>query len=142
MSTAPTRPLPPAVRDKLGRLLPMLSSNHDGERVGAVSAIERVLKSNNCDWHDLAAMLTTTAPSACQSPRPQSDDGVSAKMDAGDLIDLITTVRDSGAWIGSRSEEFLDSLLDRASHFTIVYLSPKQKQWLDDLVRKAKEAAS
>ena len=93
MSTTPTRPLPSAVRDKLGKLLPMLSSDHDGERVGAVAAIERVLKSNNCDWHDLAAMLTTTAPAARQSPRPHSDGDTSAKMDAGDLIDLI----DAGA---------------------------------------------
>ena len=61
MSATPARPLPPAVRDKLGKLLPMLSSDHDGERVGAVAAIERVLKSNNCDWHDLAASIGSPA---------------------------------------------------------------------------------
>jgi hypothetical protein len=44
MSAAtPTRPLPTAVREKLGK--PLLSSNLDGEWVGAVAAIERVLKS-------------------------------------------------------------------------------------------------
>ena len=69
MSATPARPLPPAVRDKLGKLLPMLSSDHDGERVGAVAAIERVLKSNNCDWHDLAASIGTPAP-AREPPRP------------------------------------------------------------------------
>jgi hypothetical protein len=144
MSATPARPLPPAVRDKLGRLLPMLSSNHDGERVGAVAAIERVLKSNNCDWHDLAASITGPAP-AREPPRsrPQSrTTEASATMDAGDLIDLITMVRDSGARIGSRSEEFLDGLLERAGRFTTVFLSPKQKQWLDDLALKAKGAAS
>ena len=53
MSAAtPVRPLPPAVRDKLGKLLPMLSSDHDGERAGAVAAIGRVLKGAGCDWHD------------------------------------------------------------------------------------------
>src|SRR6476619_5374933 len=108
MNATPARSLPPAVRDKLGRLLPMLSSNHNGERVGAVAAIERVLKSNNCDWHDLAASIA--APAAAREPlrRHASDYKSSATMDAGDLIDLITRVRDSGAWIGSRSEEFLD----------------------------------
>ena len=37
----PARPLPPEVRGQLDKLLPMLSSDHDGERVGAVAAIGR-----------------------------------------------------------------------------------------------------
>jgi hypothetical protein len=37
-AATPTRPLPAAVREKLGKLLPMLSSSHNGERVGAVAA--------------------------------------------------------------------------------------------------------
>ena len=142
MSAAPARPLPPAVRDKLGKLLPMLSSDHDGERVGAVAAIERVLKSNNCDWHDLAASIGTPAPGREPPRRHTPDNGASTTMCAGDLIDLITRVRDSGAWIGSRSEKFLDGLLERAGRFAVVYLSPRQKQWLDDLALKAKGAAS
>ena len=142
MSETPARPLPPAVRDKLGRLLPMLSSNHDGERVGAVAAIERVLKRNNCDWHDLAASIAAPE-SAREPPRQQAAAAEnSTAVDAGDLIDLITTVRDSGAWLGPRSEQFLGGLLERAGRFTVVYLSPKQKQWLDDLALKAKGAAS
>ena len=51
-------------------------------------------------------------------------------------------VRDSGAWIGPRSEQFLDGLLERARAYSSVFISPKQQRWLDDLVRKAKEAAS
>ena len=62
MSATPARPLPSAVRDKLGKLLPMLSSDHDGERVGAVAAIERVLKSHDRDWHDLAASIGHQRP--------------------------------------------------------------------------------
>ena len=57
MSTTPARPLSSEVRDKLGKLLPILSSEHNGERVGAVAAIQRVLKNNDRDWHDLAAYL-------------------------------------------------------------------------------------
>ena len=60
MSATPARPLPPAVRDKLGKLLPLLSSDHNGERVGAVAAIERVLKSAGLDWHDLTGVITAT----------------------------------------------------------------------------------
>jgi hypothetical protein len=96
MSTTPTRPLPSAVRDKLGKLLPMLSSDHDGERVGAVAAIERTLRSSGCDWHDLAASIASPAP-VRESPRQRRrapDDDTSATMDAGELIDLIAAVRD------------------------------------------------
>src|SRR5258705_13943506 len=110
MSATPARPLPPVVRDKLGKLLPMLSSNHDGGRVGAVAAIERVLKSSNRDWHDLAAALGAAAP-AHESPRPQADSGASARMRAKDLVSLITAIRDSSAWLGPQSEAFLDGML-------------------------------
>jgi len=143
MSTSPTRPLPPAVRDKLGKLVPMLSSDHDGERVGAVAAIERTLRSNGCDWHDLAASIATPAP-VREPPRQRRqapDDDTSTTMDAGELIDLIATVRDSGARLGTSSEQFLDGLLERAGIYSSVFISCKQQRWLDDLVRKAKEAA-
>lgn len=43
---------------KLGKLLPMLSSNHSGEVVAAVSAIGRTLSGAGFGWHDLAAALT------------------------------------------------------------------------------------
>ena len=141
MSAAtPARPLPPVVRDKLGKLLPMLSSDHDGERAGAVAAIERVLKSHSRDWHDLAANIAAPAPARAPPRRQAPDDETSTTICAEDLVDLITTVRDSGAWFGPRSEEFLDGLLERAGRFAAVYLSPKQKQWLDDLALKAKGA--
>ena len=104
MSTTPTRPLPPEVRDKLGKLLPLLSSEHDGERVGAVAAIERVLKSNDRDLHDLVATdhHTGTSPRAAATAGRRDDD--SDTMDAEELVDLVTRLRDSGAWLGSRSE--------------------------------------
>jgi hypothetical protein len=140
MSAMPARPLPPALRDKLGKLLPMLSSDHDGERAGAVAAIERVLKSHDRDWHDLAESIAATA-AVREPPRSQFEDGASTTMRAEDLIDLITRVRGSGTWRGPRSEQFLDGLLERAGAHASVFISPKQQRWLDDLVRKAREAA-
>ncbi len=142
MSTTTARPLPPAVRDKLGKLLPLLSSEHDGERAGAAAAIERVLKSNDRDWHDLVAVVTTAAP-VPEPPRRQSpEDDTSTTMDAGELADLITTLRDSGVWLGPRSETFLDGLLERAGTYASVFISPKQQRWLDGLARKVREAAT
>jgi hypothetical protein len=42
-----------SLNEKIAKLIPMLSSDKDGE----VVAIERVLKSDGCDLHDLASGL-------------------------------------------------------------------------------------
>jgi flagellar hook-length control protein FliK len=51
----------PATSDKLAKLIPLLASDKDGEVLGAVGAIKRVLASNGSDLHRLAEMVT--APS-------------------------------------------------------------------------------
>jgi hypothetical protein len=146
MPTAPSRPLPPAVREKLGKLVPMLSSNQDGERVGAVAAIERVLKSAGLDWHDFTGWVTAPPPAAPppsppREPRPDnSEDELGISMLDHELVSLVEALRASRRFT-ARSEEFLDSLLERASRFDVVRLSPKQKRWLEDLALKAKGAS-
>jgi hypothetical protein len=138
-AATPTRSLPPAVREKLGKLVPLLSSNHDGERVGAVAAIERVLKSNGFDWHDLTGLITSPAAATPSPPPhhpadPQDDLGVS--MLDHELVSLVEALRAARRFT-ARSEEFLDSMLARAGRFDVVHLSPKQKRWLEDLALKA-----
>jgi hypothetical protein len=49
--------LPITLIPTLSKLIPRLASNHDGEVVATVRAIERVLKSAGRDLHDLAACL-------------------------------------------------------------------------------------
>ena len=104
MSTTPARPLPPAVRDKLGKLLPMLSSEPrrragrrgGGDRAGAEKQRLRLARSGG----EHRSPAPVREPPRRQAP----DDDTSTTMDAGELIDLITTVRDSGVWFGPRSE--------------------------------------
>lgn len=50
-------PVPQDVADKVARLVPRLSSEHDGEIIATVKAIERVLKSSGFDFHNLAASV-------------------------------------------------------------------------------------
>jgi len=50
-----------AVAPKLTKLLPLLGTNHDGEALAAVRAIERTLKSAGLDFHDLASSLEAIA---------------------------------------------------------------------------------
>lgn len=45
------------ITPKLGKLIPMLSSSHDGEVVAAARAIERTLKDAGRDWHDLVKVI-------------------------------------------------------------------------------------
>jgi IS5 family transposase len=42
----------------LDKLIRRLGSNHDGERLATVAAIDRVLKTAGRDWHDLADAVT------------------------------------------------------------------------------------
>ena len=49
--------LPSVITPTLGKLIPRLASNHDGEVVATVAAIRQVLAANKLDWHDLAAAL-------------------------------------------------------------------------------------
>jgi hypothetical protein len=49
--------VPATIAPTLGKLIPLLASNHDGEVVATARAIDRVLKSGGRDWHDLAALI-------------------------------------------------------------------------------------
>ena len=49
------------IANKLAKLLPMLSSDQDGEVVGAARAIDRVLKAARLDWHALADIVSRSA---------------------------------------------------------------------------------
>lgn len=43
---------------KLAKLIPLLSSDKDGEVVATARAIERTLRAQGCDWHDFASAVT------------------------------------------------------------------------------------
>jgi hypothetical protein len=47
---------------KLGKLLPHLGNENDGEALGAVRAITALLKRAGLDWHDLVALLHGNQP--------------------------------------------------------------------------------
>jgi hypothetical protein len=49
--------LPARLIHTLGKLILLLASDHDGEIVAIARAIERSLKANSHDWHDLAASI-------------------------------------------------------------------------------------
>jgi hypothetical protein len=50
--------LEPGARDKLIKLIRLLSSDKEGERLGAVAAIERTLHGAGLSFHDLAETIS------------------------------------------------------------------------------------
>ncbi|MFY7761008.1 hypothetical protein [Aquidulcibacter sp.] len=57
------------VAPRLAKLLPMLSSSHDGEKLATLAAISRALESANLSWHDFAAHLSAESQIEEASPR-------------------------------------------------------------------------
>lgn len=57
-------------REKLSKLILMLSSDNDGEVVNAARAIGRTLPACQLDWHKLAAILSSPS-SIVPPPKPR-----------------------------------------------------------------------
>jgi hypothetical protein len=107
MSTA-LAPIAP----QLGKLVLMLSSNHDGEVIAAARAIDRVLKSSRMDWHDLAQAICPPA-------------------DHCDWHDLLAFCASHMIRLNSRERDFLQSIARRRSDLT-----ERQRNWLEYIAAK------
>jgi hypothetical protein len=103
--------VPATIAPTLGKLIPLLASNHDGEVIATARAIDRVLKSSGRDWHDLAATLSLP------TPIPSADWRREARFCAANAKRL--------------SERELDFIVTLARYRGIP--SPKQQQWLRDI---------
>ena len=55
------------IPEKVAVLIPRLASDKPGEVVATAAAIGRHLRKHGADWHDLAAMLTCSAPAATET---------------------------------------------------------------------------
>lgn len=149
-STTPT--LSTSTRQKLGKVLPLLSSDKDGEVVAAARAVSRILREAKLDWHDLSATIVAEIDSASSGARakrapsgPPNDTSASDPwkdikeehwFDSDHLDDVCVRVRKHGR-LSSNAEQFLSGLQERAEKFMSVKLSEKQFAWLADLFRSA-----
>jgi hypothetical protein len=109
--------LPAALIPTLGKLIPRLASNHDGEVVATIRAIERVLKSGGSDWHDLVAAML--APVARLEVRR----------------DVVQWCLSRRFFLSPRDRRFLEGVAEQR-----MPLSPKQEKWLRDIVGKLERA--
>jgi hypothetical protein len=106
---------------QLGKLLPLLGSNHDGEVVATARAIRRLLQGTGHDWHDLVSALHLPAARshACRDWRD-------------DLAHCAATID----LLSEREREFLRSLAHWRGE-----PSPKQLDWLAAIASRLRGAA-
>jgi hypothetical protein len=138
MSTA--RLLPPPILDKLEKLLLMCSSAHAGERAAATAAIDRLLKSNSADWHDLTALINRAAapaPAAAPARSSSSSPASSWRRTEGpqelrreQLTALIDIIEEHHPFLTVKASEFVSSLRQKTRLWPTVKLSAKQWKWL------------
>jgi hypothetical protein len=157
----PTRPLTPVVRERVGKLILLLASDKAGEILAATSAIERVLKSNGLDLHDLAAALGTHyqpnnkqtnngyrydhSPEYAQTNAygETNDDDDHDWVAADKLHVLLRAIqqRAEHVHISDHARQFLADLIAECDSVIVddrdpyVRLSRKQKKWISSLAR-------
>ena len=121
--------------------MPMLSSGQAGECAAAAAAIDRLLKANGLDWHDLTSAIVSpgaASPPPTPDPTPSSPFGDNPGEVADDLLcDAINAILHSGVRLNANSAAFLDSLQERAMRYGTVYFSDKQWKWFTDLMTRA-----
>jgi hypothetical protein len=108
---------------KLDKLIPLLSSDKDGEVIATVGAIDRTLKSAGYDWFDLVKVIEIGGK---QLTRP---DRYVERVDAP--ITELDMARFALGNIGNLSEsegEFVRSVIRLLAYGNV--LSPKQSRWL------------
>jgi hypothetical protein len=100
---------------RIGKLIPRLASEHDGEVIATVRAIERTLKAAGRDWHDLANALQ----------RISTDWRSVARFCASHQHRLSTREVDFIVTIARQNRE----------------LTEKQERWLRDIAARLRAAA-
>jgi hypothetical protein len=103
-----------AIVPMLGKLIPRLASNHDGEVVATVRAIERVLKSSGRDWHDLTRAIVA-------SPQPRHE---SRERDL-DWFEMVSACLCQRHRLNQRERVFLDGMKYWRGHPT-----DRQTAWI------------
>jgi hypothetical protein len=116
------------VAGKVAKLVRLLSSDRDGEVLGAVEGLKRTLASINCDLHTVADLiLSAAAPGADRSPnRPDND---------ADLLDALAAL-----WLTPAEDRFVAGCFEYFERRK--RLSPRQREVLIEIFERAQAQPS
>lgn len=131
------RPIPPAIKARLDKLMLLLGSPNAGEAANAAGLITTLLADNGLDWHDVVGAMgqpsaKSTADSTPPPPRPGANPGT---MSSDELRELIHRIERSP--LNTVSRQFLAGMRDRADIYDEVFFSDKQWKWFEDLRKRA-----
>lgn len=117
----------------LSKLIPRLATDHDGEVVATVRAIQRTLKAAGLDFHDLAGALTkSTRPSWAEEDR--------ATAEPEDWRELVRWCANRVRQLNPREADFVCTIYSKACSRG---LPPTVKQiaWLEAIAAKLRRRA-
>jgi len=137
------KPIPPAIKTRLDKLMLLLGSANAGEAANAAGLITALLREHGLDWHDVVGAMGESPAyprnAPLQEPSPMRPNGNPGTMAADELRDLIHKIERSP--LNERARQFLAGMRDRADIYDSVFFSDKQWKWFEDL-RKRAEAYS
>lgn len=123
------------ITDKLGKLIPRLGTDADGEVVATVRAIGRALQSHGCDWHDLAAALKPQAPAPLYRQNSAGRQPMSRATGAETFLRMALWLQGAPFQsLSDRSRSFVNAMVRTLGAGTDI--STKQKRYLADLFAK------
>lgn len=127
---------------RIGKILPMLSSDKEGEVVNAANAITKILKEANLHWadvvHRLNAKIDAQKNGGFKRPPPQQPQPQAPRRqrsawadDRDDVEKAYPYINDLDTWSG----EFLESIRDQVL-FQGRTLSDRQRSKLNEILDK------
>lgn len=106
-----------ATRQKLGKMLGMLGSEHDGEVVAAARMIGKILAAENLSFGDLVAMLGGETRGAVDL-RPHNS-----------IAEQCRAILDNGLLLKPHELKFVRSIMAQATLMPHFRMSEKQLRW-------------
>jgi hypothetical protein len=125
-TTAPNAArLTPQIGARLGRLIVLLASPHDGEKVAACCAIVRTLAAAGLDLHALAEFVCSAAAGEAPTVPPVEDEDLSPREKATWCLEA------GAATLTARERKFLEDIA-RMDYPP----SARQSAWLEAILER------
>lgn len=124
------------LHQRLSKMMLLLSSNHDGEIIAAVHAIDRVLKENNLDWHYLADRIVSVRKLTDTTKKYTSDEYPSLPEEFGTWSELVDFVYNRKDLLMMKEARFVTDIYFKPKFR--MNPTPKQSSWLLSLYKKVK----